>query len=60
VALFRRAQGQRQRGAAVGVAVGTVRGAVGDLARRRADPVDGVQVFPDRAGHGHPQVALLK
>ena len=60
VALLGRPQGQRQRRATVGVAVGTMRGAVGDLARRRADAVDRVQVFPDRPADRHAQVALLK
>jgi len=53
-------EGQRQGGAAVGVAVRVVRGAVGDLARRRADAVDGMQVFPYHPVDGHAQAPLLK
>jgi len=54
------AQGQGQRGAAVGVAVGAVRGAVGDLAGGTADAVDGMQVFADHAVDRHAQAALFK
>ena len=55
-----RADGQGERGGAVGVAVRGGVGAVEDVAGIGCDAVDGVQVFANVAGDGDEELARLK
>src|SRR3954469_6924615 len=53
-------QGEGQGGAAVGMAVPGLGGAVGDLAGGGDDAVDGVEVFADFAGNGDEDFLFLE